>query len=178
MELIERYTMTWNIVYRWGILFLLILLFGCGSDQKDSAKIENIKKNDTGLSSFELENGIGPIKEKLVLAPIEPQLLAKGKEIFKLKCQACHKLDTRFIGPALRYVAKRRSPEYIMNMMLNPDEMVKKHPEAKKVLTEYLAPMTNQNLSIEDARAVLGYFRNAAQEGQTNNIPEVPLFKQ
>jgi len=46
-----------------------------------------------------------------------------------------------------------------MNMILNPDEMVQKDPIAKALLAEYLSPMANQNLTEEQARAVLEYFR-------------------
>ena len=49
----------------------------------------------------------------------------------------------------------RRSPEWVMNMMLNPDEMIKKDPIAKALLKEYNnAIMLNNNLSEEDARAL------------------------
>jgi len=44
-------------------------------------------------------------------------------------------------------------------MILNPEEMVKRHPEAKRMLAEYLAPMAQQNLTQADARAVLEYIR-------------------
>ena len=46
-----------------------------------------------------------------------------------------------------------------MNMMLNPTEMVEKHPEVKGMLAEFLTPMPNQNLTEDDARAVLEYIR-------------------
>jgi len=55
--------------------------------------------------------------------------------------------------------------------------MVKRHPEAKKLLAEYLSPMTYQNISEQDARNIVEYLRLAAQEGREQNIPEVPVFK-
>ncbi len=78
---------------------------------------------------------------------------------------SCHKLGERFIDPALGDVLSRRTPRYVLNMILNPDKMVKRHPEAKKLLTEYLAPMAQQNLSPDDARAVLEYIRSAGSTG-------------
>jgi putative heme-binding domain-containing protein len=84
----------------------------------------------------------------------------QGAEIFATKCTACHKLDERYVGPPLRNVTKRRAPEFIMNQILNPDENVKKHPEGKKMLAEYLVPMTNMNLKEDEARAVLEYLRS------------------
>jgi hypothetical protein len=63
------------------------------------------------------------------------------------------------VGPAQRDLLDKRSPEYVMNMILNPAEMVRKHPEAKKMLQEFMTPMPNQNLSREEARSILEYFR-------------------
>jgi hypothetical protein len=44
-------------------------------------------------------------------------------------------------------------------MILNPDEMVKKHPEVKAMLAEFYVPMTFQNVTEDDARAILEYLR-------------------
>ncbi len=56
-------------------------------------------------------------------------------------------------------VTEKRKPEWIMNMILNPDGMLKDDEEAKKLLAEFAAPMANQNLTEEQARAILEYFR-------------------
>ena len=43
---------------------------------------------------------------------------------------------------------------------LNPEEMVNNDPIAKKLLVEFNgAPMANQNLTEDEARAVVEYFR-------------------
>jgi hypothetical protein len=47
-----------------------------------------------------------------------------------------------------------------MNMILNPDGMLKADPIAKALYEEYNgAIMLNQNLSEEDARAIAEYLR-------------------
>jgi len=145
--------------------------------QKTAAQLNADQKNEYGLTEFEMNYGIGPVKKRIFLPQINKALVKKGEQVFKMKCSPCHKLDERYIGPAQRYATERRPPEYIMNMMLNPDEMVKRHPEAKKLLAEYLSPMTNQNVTEEDARNVLEYLRFVAQEGREKNIPEIPVFK-
>ena len=68
-------------------------------------------------------------------------------------------MEERYIGPALQDVTERRTPEWIMNMILNPEEMTKKDPIAKELLAEYLSPMANQSLEEEEARKILEYFR-------------------
>ena len=121
----------------------------------------------SGLTADELEFGIGPIRS-LELGDLDPTLAAVGDELFAVKCSACHKLDERYIGPALRDVTEHRNPEYIMNMILNPEEMVKNHPVAKQLFAEFnFTPMANQQLSEEDARAVLEYLRQAGAEDPT-----------
>ncbi len=47
-----------------------------------------------------------------------------------------------------------------MNMILDPGKMVQEDAIAKKLLMDYNgSPMANQNLSEEEARSVLEYFR-------------------
>jgi len=165
-----------------GIVFLLSFLAmscsdGAGSEDQKQNSAGSKKTNEYGLTEFEMEYGIGPIKQKLFLGQINKALAKQGEDIFKTKCSACHKLDERYIGPAQRYAADRRPPEYLLNMMLNPDEMVKRHPTAKKLLAEYLSPMTFQNISEKDAKSILEYLRLTAKQGHEQNIPEVPVFK-
>lgn len=91
---------------------------------------------------------------------IDQELAATGEAKFNQICIACHQVEKRMIGPAMAGVMERRSPEWVMNMMLNPDGMLKEDPIAKALLKEYNNMiMTNQNLSEEDARALLEYLR-------------------
>ena len=105
------------------------------------------------------DKGIGPVTSVELGAEIDEALVAKGKEIFDAKCSACHKVDKRYIGPSPAGIMDRRTPEWIMNMILNPDEMVAQNAQAKQLLAEYSSPMANQNLTEEEARNVLEYFR-------------------
>lgn len=148
------------------LIILIVGVTGCGGSDADSKKKSNAAAGETaaantsGLSEFEMENGIGPIKEKLSLGAVDLTLASKGEKIFNEKCAACHKLDEKYVGPAQRDVVNRRTPEYIVNMMLNPEEMLKKHPEAQKLLAEYMTQMPSQNLTKDDALAILDYFRS------------------
>lgn len=112
------------------------------------------------LSDVELEQGIGPIRD-LTLGPIDPALAEEGEATFTLKCSACHKLEERYVAPPLGDVLSRRRPEFVMNMMLNANEMVQRHPEVRKLLAEYFTPMTVQITDEAEARAVLEYLRSA-----------------
>ncbi len=128
----------------------------------EGAKWVSSKKEDTGGNAEMSDKGIGPVKE-VTLGEIDPALVKKGEKEFVAKCSACHKIKKRFVGPALGGVTERRSPEWIMNMILNPDQMIKENPIAKKLLMEYLAPMANQNLTQDEARSILEYFRTQTE---------------
>lgn len=133
---------------------LAMAFAGCGGQDQAGDGTEQ----EEGLSAEQLENGIGPITS-VELGPLDPQLAAEGQATFELKCSACHKMDSRYVGPALGDVLSRRSPEFVMNMILNPEGMLAEHPEARKLLAEYMTPMANQNLTEEEARSILEYFR-------------------
>ena len=84
----------------------------------------------------------------------------KGKATFNQKCTACHMANRKLIGPAMNGLYERRSPEWVMNMLLNPAEMLKKDPVAIALLKEYNnIMMLNQNLSNEEARSITEYLR-------------------
>ena len=135
----------------------LLCLSGCGGDKAKVEESTATPEKAVALDPME-DKGIGPIKS-LTLGPIDEAMAAKGKEVYDLKCTACHKVEKRFIGPSPKGILDRRTPEWIMNMILNPEVMVQKNAQAKQLLMEYMAPMANQNLTEEEARAVLEYFR-------------------
>ena len=106
------------------------------------------------------DKGIGPVTSVTLDPAINQEMAAKGKEVYDKMCTACHKPDAKFIGPAPKGILDRRTPEWVMNMILNPDEMVKENAQAKKLLMEFNgSPMANQNLTEQEAREVLEYFR-------------------
>lgn len=121
-------------------------------------KVEEVAEEAAAINTSELSKGVGPITS-IELGDIDDALVEKGKEIYKANCTACHKMKKRFVGPPLDGVIARRSPEWIMNMILNPEEMVEKDETAKALLMEYSAPMANQSLTEEEARAILEFFR-------------------
>jgi mono/diheme cytochrome c family protein len=111
-------------------------------------------------ASNAMENvGIGPITELVLPADIDLEMAKSGEAIFDKSCSACHKTTKKFIGPSPQGIYERRNPAWVMNMILNPEEMVEKDPIAKQLLAEYLSPMANQNLTEDEARSVVEFFR-------------------
>lgn len=141
---------------------LIILIFSCGESKKKDLSDFAAKptEQETAKPADPMQNkGIGPVTS-VALGEVDQALADAGKAIFEANCTACHKADKKFIGPAPKDILTRRSPEWVMNMILNPEEMVQKDPIAKQLLVEANgAPMANQNLTEEQARQVLEYFR-------------------
>lgn len=103
--------------------------------------------------------GIGPITEVVIGDDIDRDLAAAGETTFNTLCVACHMVDKRFVGPKMLGITKLRSPEWIMNMILNPDEMLQKDPVAIALLEEYGAPMVYMGTTEDEARELVEYFR-------------------
>ena len=116
------------------------------------------------LTEAQLTNGIGPVTQ-MDLGELDEELAERGHDVFSLKCAACHKMAERYVGPPLGQVLSRRTPAYVMNMILNPAEMVEKHPVVRDLLAQFMTPMPNQQLTQEEARAVLEYLRSEQVEG-------------
>ena len=141
----------------WILIISILLIVGCSKSSK-TADNETVIEEKTvdPLSNI----GIGPISNVDLSPEIDQVLAASGKEIYDLKCTACHKATEKFIGPSPAGIMERRNPAWIMNMILNPDEMILNDPIARDLLIEYnYAPMANQSLTEEEARAILEYFR-------------------
>ena len=147
------------------IALITLIVSSCGSDAKKSEKTaepSEIKKEVVEVDPLQ-DKGVGIIKS-LELGDIDEAMVAEGEIVFKAKCSACHKITKRFVGPGLAGVTERRTPEWIMNMILDPELMVAKNQIAKDLLAEYLAPMANQNLTEIEARQILEYLRTKKAE--------------
>ena len=135
-------------------------IISCGDkSNKENPEVKQEVTEEVADADPMKNKGIGPITSVTLADEIDMDLAKTGEEVYVKMCSACHKPEKRFVGPAPKGIMERRSPEWIMNMILNPDEMVQKDPIAKALLAEYLSPMANQNLTEEEARAILEYFR-------------------
>lgn len=61
---------------------------------------------------------------------------AKGKELFNANCAACHKLDAKATGPALRGVANKHDMAWIYKWVHNSSELIKSGDAAAVKLFE------------------------------------------
>lgn len=129
-------------------LILAVILISCSGEKKASQ-----------FNEFELEHGIGPVTENVVLEEIDVELADRGEELFKGLCIMCHNELDSSVAPSMEGILERRSPEYVMNMISNPVGMTRRHPSRINQEERYFTLMPFQSISIEDARAIVEYFR-------------------
>ncbi len=146
------------------LLSALAALAACGGDAPPAqstaaAPSAAAPSSAAELTDVEMEQGIGPIRD-LELGPIDLALAESGEAAFTTKCSACHKIEERYVGPELGQVLSRRRPEFVMNQILNSNEMVQRHPVVKELLAQYYTPMPVQVTDHDEARAILEYLRS------------------
>jgi len=151
-----------------SLIMVGALLVSCGEkkeEKKDGFEINRTKKETKAAANesvpVDLDNdGVGPYKNIKFSDDIDTKLAAAGEAKYSAICTACHMAEQRMIGPALKGVYDKRSPAWVMNMIKNPNRMLKEDPIAKALLKEYNnAIMLNQNLTDEETRAVAEYLR-------------------
>ncbi len=157
------------------LLFALIMI-GCGGKKEEKKEDgfsvqrtktpteQAVETNTSEVKASErvdmTTKGVGPIKSVDLAPEIDQAMADNGKEVYDQMCLACHRVGKKFIGPPPNGILERRTPEWVMNMILNPQEMVQQDPLAKELLQEFNgSPMSNQGLTEDQARAILEYFR-------------------
>ncbi len=142
------------------VSFFIVFAQACGGDDTADRTSGQAETAEAGLSEFELEHGVGPITERIELSDeFDPELVEKGRNIYEMKCEMCHNMEGRMVGPALGDVMERRSAEFVMNFILNPSGMVREHPTGQELLREYMTAMPYQNVMEDEARAIVEFLR-------------------
>lgn len=133
----------------------LALSLGCGG--------ETGEESAAGSSSSEPSQA-----DAVELGEVDLELAAQGEALLQAKgCTACHRIGGgRLVGPDLAGVTGRRSRAFIVGMIVNPDSMLANDATARELLAEYFTPMSNQGVTIEDARALLEFFRQQDAAGE------------
>lgn len=146
-------------------LLLSVLLpaaAACGGpdDGANGAARDAASGSADGLTEFQLRHGIGPFTEEVSVDAGDEALVAEGERNFQLKCEACHRMEERLVGPPLGQVLERRTPTFVANMIMNPEQMAKEHPEVRALLAEYPIIMPYQNVTEEEALAIVAYLQS------------------
>lgn len=136
---------------------LAISIISCGGKKTSKPKLPTEKSE--AEKNWKTNTGVGPIST-INLEDVNVVMVEKGQKLYKSKCVACHKTTkAKLIGPGLGGILKRRTPEWTMNMIINPQKMIKEDPLAKEVYKTYRTPMLNLGIKEKEAREILEYLR-------------------
>lgn len=106
------------------------------------------------------ETGVGKFTTVSIDSVLDNVLVEKGRTIYNQKCVACHKLDdVKIVGPGWRGITRKRTAAWIMNYLTNTDEMIDTDPELKQLIASGSPRMPDQNLTDDEARAILEFMR-------------------
>jgi mono/diheme cytochrome c family protein len=99
---------------------------------------------------------------------------AKGKELFNANCAACHKLDGKATGPALRGVADKYDTDWLYKWIRNSSDLIKSgDPQAIKIYEEYNKAVMSAfpQLSDADIDNILAYTSEPKMEAPAATVP-------
>jgi mono/diheme cytochrome c family protein len=105
------------------------------------------------------------------------QDVAAGKALFNANCAACHKLDAKMTGPALRGVGDKYEIEWLQKWIRNSADLIKSGDErANKIFNEYSkSPMTAfPQLSDDDIANMIAYTMQPKEEPKTDIASVMP----
>jgi hypothetical protein len=145
------------------ISVIATLIYACSGnstkqEQPGQSSGSDLMKEDKSQAAD--EKGIGKFTHVEIGPNLDAKMAEAGKGVYDVKCMSCHKLsDEKLVGPGWKGVTTRRKPEWVMNFVTNPDEMLSKDPEAQALLEICLVRMPNQNLNDTEARSVLEFMR-------------------
>ncbi len=94
----------------------------------------------------------------------------KGKELFNTNCAACHKLDAKMTGPALRGVGDKYDKEWLYKWIKNSSDLIKSgDAKAVKVYEEFAKSnmMAFPQLSNGDIDNIIAYAMEPAPAAET-----------
>lgn len=155
-----------KLLFALPVFFLVACNWGHEVSVEDSESLDStsmavdssiIMHNDAPLAAM---TGVGPIKDKVELEQnIDKAMAERGEKLFQNNCATCHEIHESARGPALGGVLDKRSPQWVMNMILNPREMVEEDPQARALKAVYETQMVDLDLSQKDAREIVEYLR-------------------
>ncbi|MGE5679889.1 MAG: c-type cytochrome [Bacillota bacterium] len=132
----------WSTTYSAYIFYLLILFFAISVISDQTAFSYSTKKQELTLAAnYDLI--VAQAKEKAGKGPA-----ISGKDIFDGRCSACHRFDTKLVGPAYKDVLPKYEGhmDQLIAFISNP---VKKNPA--------FPPMPNQGLKPKEVEAIADY---------------------
>lgn len=116
---------------------------------------------------------IASITSHTVLGQVPVPSPDEGKQLFQMKCTACHTIGEGVrVGPDLKGVTERRDLAWLKRFILEPDRVLKEgDPIARAMLQEFGIPMPNLGLTVPQVEAAIAYLQTTAGSGAPVAIP-------
>jgi cytochrome c len=126
-----------------GWIFILVVISSFMFIVSDQLAFGNSTKQHSAILAFEYETELAKIKKESLKSGG-----VSAEEIFKTKCSACHRFDTKLVGPPY----KETLPKYQGKL----GELVKFINNPTKINPDY-PPMPAQGLKPAEAKAIATY---------------------
>lgn len=140
---------------------LALLLAACGGDAPSTSAEPTTPAPASATPTLPAGFYTAEMIDPPLTAEIDPAMIDEAMGIFNAKCKACHGLtEEKVVGPGWKGVYKEGKGAWIMNMMLHTQWMVENDPEAQALVEETKTIMPDQELTEEQARAMLELIRS------------------
>lgn len=107
--------------------------------------------------------------------------VANGEKLYQANCTACHAINEKIVGPALKDVHKRRDEKWLIKWIRNSQALIKSgDPVAVQVYKENNeALMTSfENLSESDVKDIIEYIKQESENAGKPKTAEVAAVAQ
>ena len=85
--------------------------------------------------------------------------MQRGQQLFKDKCSQCHTMEFKNVGPEISDLLAYRKSEWLVNFLLNKEEMLLRDSLAIRTRQKYKADCGANINNKDEALEILEYFR-------------------
>ncbi|MCB9360868.1 MAG: c-type cytochrome [Flavobacteriales bacterium] len=128
---------------KFGVGFILISILCGGCD--NNTKFKSPKRIE--------------LIDTLQLTVISDSLMQRGQRLFKDKCAQCHTMEFKNSGPDISDILANRKPEWVVNFLLNKEEMLQRDSIAIRTRVKYNEDCGTKITTKNEALEILEYLR-------------------
>ncbi|RJP26551.1 MAG: hypothetical protein C4520_00575 [Candidatus Abyssobacteria bacterium SURF_5] len=149
--------------------FARVFVYRDEGDEADKARPPNrVRPVFTASTTFIEATGRGQD------ASLEEGSAARGKAIYEEKCASCHSIGGGpELGPDLQGVTQQRSTPWLIEFIMNPEEMFADDPLARQLLEEWQIRMPDMDVEYEQAVDLLAYIQTASETAPSEAEPAI-----
>ena len=158
-----------HVGWGWCVTAIILGLSGCGGGQQSSTTENTTTTETPPVTSTPAHVDTTPVPAvspyddgpRAGASAVNAALATTGEGLFKTKgCVTCHAYGKKQVtGPDLRGVTMRRTAVWMENQIMHPEVMVKSDPITRAMVTEFKVPMTNMQVTADQAKALIEYLK-------------------